>query len=152
MNDYITLANSTGTISKRFELLEFKAPFERSETIETLSSGRKHVVRGRRQRVFKVTFFVPETSLEVDWGDLGDLEDLHGYDMPGGSPSDVLRLTLMDESVYQVRWLGSLEANPEGVVLYGSQAYYAVKAELIDVSLPMLDYSNVNYCMYLAVI
>lgn len=152
MIDYIILANSTGTLSKRFDLLEFGPKTERSEAIETLSSGRKHITRGRRQKVFEVTFLIPETSLDADWGDLDDLETFHGYDMPGGSPSDILTLTLMDESVYQVRWLGDLAPVPEGTILYGSQAYYAIKAELIDVSLPMLDYSNVNYSMYLALI
>jgi len=152
MIDYITLSNSNGSLIKRFDLLEFKPATGRSEAAETLSSGRKHVTRGRAQKVFDVTFLIPEISLDVNWGDQADLEEFHGYDMPGATPSDVLTLTLMDESVYQVRWLGDLEPVPEGTILYGSLAYYAVRAELLDVSLPQLDYSNVDYSMYLALI
>ena len=152
MIDYISLSNSNASLIKKFDLLDFKPAKPRSEAVETLSSGRKHVTRGRRQNTFEVTFLIPEISLNADWGDLDDLEVFHGYDMPGGTPSDVLTLTLMDESQYQVRWLGDLEPVPQGTILYGSQAYYAVKAELIDISLPMLDYSNTSYSMYLALI
>ena len=152
MIDYITLANSNGSLSKRFDLLDFRPPRPRSEVSETLSSGRRQITRGRRERVFEVTFLIPEISLDANWGDMADLEQFHGYDMPGATPSDVLTLTLMDESVYQVRWLGNLEPVPQGVILYGSLAYHAVRAELLDISRPGLDFSNANYSFYLAIL
>lgn len=152
MNDYVTLTTSDGLISLKFSLLEFKPGRPRSEARETLSSGRTHVTRGRRQRGWEVTFLAAETEGEVGWGSLGDLEQLHGYDLPGATPSDELTLALMDESEYQVKWLGGFEPVPQGVVLYGTTAYYAVKAELLDVTRPRCDFSVEHYSMYLAAV
>lgn len=64
----------------------------------------------------------------------------------------MLTLTLFDESVHQVRWLGDFQPRPAGVVLYGELAYYTVAAELIDITAPELDFSEPDYSMYLALI
>lgn len=152
MSDYITLASSDGGINKRFMVESMDRAHKRAEVNEELSGGRLNIAKGRQHLHFNYTVFLPFTSTDTDYGSLSDLQRLWRLNNPNGRPSDVLTLTHVDGTQYEVRSLGDLEDRAFGVQVDGEGAYYTVQIELVDVTRRRFDLSNPAGSMFLPLI
>ena len=141
MAEYIQLADSNGTIDKRFYAVGYKPKMDRRRNVERLSDGLMSVVGGKSVKIFNYDLVVEETSSDANFGSLSDLETLFRLSNPGGSPTDVITLTHVDGEEYEVRFLNDLEWKNEGVLISGQGAWLKVKAILVDVSTVELDFS-----------
>lgn len=152
MAEYITLADSEGTLSKRFLAIGYKKRFARRRAAERRADGLLSVVGGKDQQVFSFVLAVEETPTDGNYGSMAELETLFALSNPGGAPTDVLAMTHLDGTAFDVRFLGDLEWRAEGVLLFGNQAYYRVGVELVDVGVEVLDLGEAAGSYWLAVV
>lgn len=152
MNDYIVLRTSDGSLEKRFYALDLEGKLKRTETIETLSSGRPVMVKGRSQRWIEYELLLPDEVSDVAWGTRRDLERLFVLENPATTPSDVLTLVEHDGSERQVRLSGELSISPRTITLFGLGSYYTSKIVLLDVTQQGVSFSRSNQSGLLAAI
>ena len=151
MNDYITLRTSDG-LEKRYYALDLEGRLKRAETIETLSSGRLVMVKGRSQRWIEYELLLPEQVSDTAWGTRYDLERLYGLENPSTTPSDVLTLIEHDGNERQVRLSGEMSISPRTITLVGLGSYYTTTITLLDVTHQGVLFSRSNQSGLLAAV
>lgn len=152
MADYITLANSTATLTKRFTAIGMGISWPRRQSRENQSSGALSLVTGRHNLSFSYSLLVPESVSDANYGTMDDLKTFHKLNNPSGSVTDELTLTTNDGTEYQVRFLGEPKLSPKTPFLTGNNAYYAVAIELFDCTVPTIDLSEASNSYLLGVI
>lgn len=135
-NKYITLSSSTGSISKKFRVLQqgFAPSLNKPGQPRYTIGGKPDVPMGAIQDMRTMVIRVRHTEPISGYGTLSDLESLYSLNDPSGSPSNVLKLqdheypTTSEKNVY---WVGSFQKMPMTTQIEGEQAWFLVQAFLL---------------------
>ena len=157
MSDYIILAMSDASFIKRFFAEDFSARWERSRTMEYLTSGRVSIADGGKRRFYSYGLFVPQASDDGDYGTVDDLEDFFDLCNPNGTPTNTITLTKHDGAEALVRIVNNFQVDPYAVLLSGNTAYYSVEIELVETTVLGagyygLDFTELEESFYIPVI
>lgn len=134
-NAYIMLANSTGTLVKRFRVLAdgYLAMLEKTQTRRRTVTGvidnQEGPVCQRWQFIFKVYETDPTDPSKADndvtgYGRLDHLETFFKLNNPGGSPSNVITFTDHYGNSHSVYLTGVLPEKPISVSISGTAAEF----------------------------
>jgi len=157
LSDYIILAMSDASFIKRFYAEKFQEQWERSRTLEYMTSGRVSIGFGGKRRYYNYGMYVPQSSDDGDYGTLDDLEDFFDLSNPNGIPTNAITLTKHDGSEAEVKIINNFEIQPYSVLLSGNTAYYSVTLELVETRLfgagyYGLDFAEADESFYIPVI
>lgn len=131
-NSYITLANSNGSLSKRFfaKSIDY-APVTREQTIDETLGGNWSIVHGRSKAVHKYTLMVAETAPNSTVGSVANLATFFGYNNPNGTPSDVITYTDIWGNSHSAYIQGNMSGAPMGKQAAGTQALFTIDITLL---------------------
>jgi hypothetical protein len=153
VSDYIVLSTSDASFVKRYWAENFSERWERSRTMEYLTSGRVSIGMGGKRRLYRYGLFVPQATDDGDYGTLDDLEDFFDLSDPNGTPTNTITLSKHDGEDVEVKIVNDFEVDPYAVLLSGNNAYYSVELELVEVNEAgegyyLLDYSDAVMSFY----
>jgi len=133
-NRYITLANSTDTLSKRFKVVvgSYRVASKKNQSMQTTIGGKIDLGQGSVHTTHSYVVKVPHTG-SGSYGGLADLETLFALSDPGASPSDVISLTDHLASEKNVYFLGELSKEPLAYLLDGDDARYMIRIEMVEI-------------------
>ena len=91
MAEYITLKASDWEaygLDKQFRATAFRKRQAKSGSIKETAGGELDETTGAVFEIHTLVLLVPEESVDPAWGTREDLEELHAYNNPSGSPSN----------------------------------------------------------------
>jgi hypothetical protein len=143
VNEYFTLTNSTGSLSKHFQVLlsGYRPVLEKSQTVEKTLDGNIDVSMGGLYRRDEYLVRVRQQETRDGYGDLEDLRTFFSYNNPNGTPSNVLTLVTHNGEVFNVYMLGSFSEQLLGVMVEGVSAWYLVQCVFQFASVTPLEVS-----------
>jgi hypothetical protein len=132
MADYITLANSNQSLTKRFRAVKMQRSRKKAQDVRKTLSGTVDPSVGSITHTERLTLFVPEVSGDAQYGTRAELETLHALNDPGGTPNAWIRYTNYWGTTYTKCLLsGDLEFEPSGALVGVSGAWYLVTVDVI---------------------
>jgi len=132
MADYITLANSDASLSKRFVVLHFGyVPEMEKVGVRRLSvTGKVDNQVGPVLRRWNYAFLVHAASPPTGYGTLANLKTLFRLNDPWGTPSNVITLTDFDGMGYSVYITDLLAEKPVSYAISGTSARFVVEIRM----------------------
>lgn len=130
--DYITLANSNASLSKRFYVLHAGyAPAREKVGARRLSvTGRVDNQVGPVLRRWRYVLLVHAGDPPLHYGVLSEIKTLFSYNDPWATPSNVITLTDFDETAHSVYLTGILSERPISYAVAGDSAYFEVEINM----------------------
>jgi len=135
-NSYITLANSNGTLSKKFPVIfgGLVNSYNKNESIkDTIDGGIEHcigAIRHMQQLTIKTWYTAP-----TGYGSVADLKTLYLLSNPNATPSNVIKYTNHHgDAAQDVLLTGSFEENLLTIEIDNDLAIYIVKINLLFVN------------------
>lgn len=136
VNPYITLTNSTSTVTKYFRVVadgyDDGLP-EKTVSMSKTVGGGIDVSQGAIYKSWSPTIKVRASEPETGYGTMGELETFFSYNNPNGSPSD--KITMIDHhgNSYTVVILGDMRKATLSAVIEGNSAWFLVRLRLQQV-------------------
>ncbi len=133
MADYITIANSNATLSKKFKVIlsGFKEPIKKAGKVSTTIDGALDVSLGSLRREWSYAIRVYHAPVDTSFGSKAELETFFSYNDPGGTPTNILTMTDHYGQTRSVVMLGDFDPQLLGVVISGSAASSIVMCHFI---------------------
>lgn len=125
-NRYITLASSTGSISKRFKVVGMKPLWDPTDDVQRTINGTLDKSVGSVIATWQYMLRVRPTEEDSNYGTKGDLESLYLLRDPNGTPSDKITLTDHHGSTFECIFLGGYSPENVTTLLEGPSAIYIV--------------------------
>jgi hypothetical protein len=143
VNDYFTLTDSSGSLSKHFQVLlsGYKPNLEKSQTIDKTLDGALDISMGGLYRRDEYLVRVRQEETRDGYGDLEDLRTFFSLNNPNGTPSNVITLVSHCELVYNVVMIGSFSEQLLGVMVEGQSAWSLVQCVFQFLSVTPLEIS-----------
>jgi hypothetical protein len=132
MADFIVLANSDASLSKRFKVLVAGyAPAREKVGARRLTvTGKVDNQVGPVLRRWRYVLLVHESSPPANYGTLANLKTLFELNDPWETPSNVIAFTDFDEVSHSVYITGMLAESPVSYAISGTSARFEVEINL----------------------
>lgn len=134
MAEYITLQNSTNSVSKRFRAVMggWKNTLNKKETINEVIGGGLDIAVGSIYETNQYMFRVRHTEEDSEFGTKSDLEyffRLNDPDPATGSPSNLLTLVDHYGTTKHGYLVGNLCPDPVTTIIDGLYAWFMIQVE-----------------------
>lgn len=135
---YITLQTSDGgaTINKRFRVVAQDyndGGLEKQTTVNKTIGGGIDAQMGAVYRSFNPTIRVRHTEVDSNYGVLSDLESLFNLTNPGATPSNLITYIDHHGTSRTCLMVGNLQKSVLGCRIEGTEAWYIVRCNFIEV-------------------
>jgi len=132
MSDFIILANSDSSLSKKFIVLHagYVPGLEKVGVRRLTVTGKVDNQVGPVLRRWRYTLLVHASSPPAGYGTLAELKTLFELNDPYETPSNVITLTDFDEANYSVYLTGLLGERPVSYAISGTSAQFEVEINM----------------------
>lgn len=132
MFDYIILANSNASLSKKFIVLHagYAPALEKVGARRLTVTGKVDNQVGPVLRRWRYILLVHASSPPTGYGTLANLKTLFELNDPWETPSNVITLTDFDEANYSVYLTGMLGERPVSYAISGTSVYFEVEINM----------------------
>lgn len=133
---YLILTTSNASLSKRFRVLladyDDGTP-EKSQNMNKTIGGGVDISQGAIYQTWSPTIRVRHTETDSNYGTLAELRTLYELNNPNGTPTDVITMTDHHGTQFYVKILGTLRKAIMGCKIEGTEAWFLVRCQLIEV-------------------
>ena len=132
MFDYIILANSNASLSKKFKVLHagYVPVLEKVGARRLTVTGKVDSQVGPVLRRWRYALLVHASSPPTGYGTLANLKTLFELNDPWETPSNVITLTDFDETTHSVYIAGMFGEKPISYAISGTSARFEVEIML----------------------
>jgi hypothetical protein len=130
VNKYITLANSSDTLSKKFKAIGMKYPENRTDNMDYAADGSPDKAAGPIIRQFIYVLRVPQDVQTNGYGCFDDLQTLWRLNKPNAVPSDIIHLTDHYGNEFDCFFVEGFDPEPLTTMLEGTNAWHIVQVTL----------------------
>lgn len=131
-NSYITLANSTGTLSKRFNVIlgGYKVTYHKTGSERETIDGSLDVCQGGVRRDIQYVLRVSEAVADSNYGTLANLQTLFNLNNPQATPTNKITLTDHYGNTIYCYLTRNLELTPQTTILTGNTSLFLIPVTL----------------------
>lgn len=131
-NDYVTIAEGTGGMTKRFKAVEMAPRVSVTRNIRETVEGSADIAYGGSHKYVGYIFRVPYTVTDTSYGTYSDICTMIGRNNPNGSPPTRFTFTDHYGATHTSSFFTSETGNiqPLSVIIDTENAWYMVQAEI----------------------
>ena len=128
MANHIILDNSNSSLTMKFRVIfnGYKRTKTKPKDFQKTIGGKIDYAVGTIFQAWMFTIKVRESEIEAGYGDKDDLETFFDYNLPQGTPSNIITMTDHFGNDHDVLMLGTFEEQTLGVNITGTTAWFHV--------------------------